>query len=136
LAGDRAYGVNATVEAVFSTGMPWQVDVITADPPTQAAASGTTGSFAIPTRFRGDQLATMEAKYADGANAGPADWTSFKQFWAHFQPDYAAGRLILKPEFFAELRDGRVTVTFHFWSGTRITYYITKNGDAVTGGTG
>ncbi|GAB2974825.1 cellulase family glycosylhydrolase [Saccharothrix stipae] len=135
LAGSRAYGVNATIEARFSTGVPWSIHVITHDPPIQSAASGTTSSFAIPTRFRGDQLATMEAKHADGSNAGPADWTSFKQFWQHFQPDYAADSVILKPEFFAELDDGRVTLTFHFWSGTRITYYITKTGTTVTGST-
>jgi aryl-phospho-beta-D-glucosidase BglC (GH1 family) len=135
LAGNRDHGVNATIEARFSQGVPWQIDVITSDPPVQSADTGTTASFAIPTRFHGDQLATMEAEYADGSNAGPADWTSFKQFWAHFQPDHDAGSVILKPEFFAELDDGRVTLTFHFWSGTQTTYYITKNGTAVTGST-
>jgi aryl-phospho-beta-D-glucosidase BglC (GH1 family) len=135
LAGNRAYGVNATVEARFSQGVPWEINIITYDPPTQAAAAGTTSSFAIPTQFRGDQLATMEARYADGSPAGPANWTSFKEFWQHFQPDYAAGTIILKPEFFAEVNDGAVTLTFHFWSGTQITYRITKSGATVTGGT-
>ncbi|MGO4755911.1 cellulase family glycosylhydrolase, partial [Streptomyces sp. 2MCAF27] len=32
LAGDRAYGVNATLEARFSRGVPWRIDVITYDP--------------------------------------------------------------------------------------------------------
>jgi endoglucanase len=135
LAGNRAYGVNATIEAHFSAGVPWPISIITADPPTQANASGSTTSLAIPTQFRGDQLATMEAKYADGSNAGPADWTPFKEFWTHFQPDYNAGTIILKPEFFAEVDDGRVDLTFHFWSGARITYVITKNGTTVTGST-
>nr|WP_225311950.1 cellulase family glycosylhydrolase [Microbispora cellulosiformans] len=135
LAGNRAYGVNATIEARFSQGAPWQISVITSDPPTQAAATGTTSSFSIPTQFRGDQLATMEAKYADGSPAGPANWTSYKEFWASFQPDYTANTIILKPEFFAEVNDGRVTLTFHFWSGTKITYYITKSGTTVTGST-
>nr|WP_267891250.1 X2-like carbohydrate binding domain-containing protein [Streptomyces dysideae] len=31
LAGDRAYGVNATPEARFSRGVPWRIDVITYD---------------------------------------------------------------------------------------------------------
>ncbi|MFF0306933.1 cellulase family glycosylhydrolase [Streptosporangium sp. NPDC004379] len=136
LAGNRAYGVNATIEARFSQGVPWQISVITSDPPTQAAATGTTGSFTIPTQFRGDQLATMEAKYADGSPAGPANWTPYKHFWEHFQPDYTANTIILKPEFFAEVNDGRVTLTFHFWSGTKITYNITKSGTTVTGSTG
>ncbi|MFC7385095.1 cellulase family glycosylhydrolase [Sphaerisporangium rhizosphaerae] len=136
LAGNRAYGVNATIEARFSQGAPWQISIISSDTPTQAAATGTTSSFAIPTQFRGDQLATMEAKYADGSGAGPANWTSYKEFWSSFQPDYSAGTILLKPEFFAEVNDGRVTLTFHFWSGKQLTYYITKSGTTVTGGTG
>ncbi|WP_422755862.1 cellulase family glycosylhydrolase [Micromonospora sp. WMMD708] len=133
LAGNRAAGVNATIEARFSQGVPWQISIISYDPPTQSAASGTTASFAIPTQFRGDQLATMEAKYADGSGAGPANWTSYKEFWTHFQPDYTAGTILLKPEFFAEVNDGQVTLTFHFWSGTQKTYRITKSGSTVTG---
>ncbi|MFC8847975.1 MULTISPECIES: cellulase family glycosylhydrolase [unclassified Micromonospora] len=134
LVGNRAYGVNATIEAYFSQGVPWQISIITFDPPTQAAATGTTSSFTIPTQFRGDQLATMEAKYADGSPAGPANWTSYKEFWSNFQPDYSANTIILKPEFFAEVNDGPVTLTFHFWSGTKITYQLTKSGTSVTGG--
>jgi hypothetical protein len=34
------------------------------------------------------------------------------------------------------VRDGaRVTLTLHFWSGARVTYYVTKNGTSVTGST-
>lgn len=36
-------------------------------------AKGTTESFAIPTTFNGNQLATMEAVYTAGGNAGPQD---------------------------------------------------------------
>ncbi|MFD6662441.1 cellulase family glycosylhydrolase [Micromonospora chalcea] len=133
LAGNRAPGVNATVEARFSAGVPWQISVVSYDPPTQSAATGTTGAFAVPTRFNGDELATMEAKYTDGSPAGPANWTPYKEFWTHFQPDYAANTIILKPEFFAEVDDGPVTLTFHFWSGTQVTYRIVRSGDTVTG---
>lgn len=77
----------------------------------------------------------MEAKYADGSPAGPADWTPYEEFWQHFQPDYAASTILLKPEFFAEVDDGAVTLTFHFWSGARTTYRITKTGTTVTGST-
>ena len=66
--------------ARFSRGVPWRFHVITYDTPVLSNASGTTASFAIPTAFRGDQLATMEAKYDDGTNAGPHDWTSFKEY--------------------------------------------------------
>ncbi|GLX99429.1 endoglucanase [Herbidospora sp. NBRC 101105] len=135
LAGNRAYGVNATVNARFSQGTPWQISIITSDPPTQSAATGTTSSFVIPTQFRGDQLATMEAKYANGSPAGPANWTTYKEFWSNFQPDYTAGTIIMKPEFFAETNDGRITLTFHFWSGRQLTYYVTKTGTTVSGST-
>ncbi|GIJ27342.1 hypothetical protein Vqi01_25040 [Micromonospora qiuiae] len=137
LVGSRAYGVNATLHARFSAGVPWRIDVITYDPPVLSNATGSTSSFAIPTQFRGDQLATMEARYADGSNAGPHDWTSFKEFDVTFAPDYTGNRITLTDTFFGEVRDGApVTLTFHFWSGTQVTYRVTKSGSSVTGVTG
>ncbi|MFC5059923.1 cellulase family glycosylhydrolase [Saccharothrix xinjiangensis] len=134
LVGDRAHGVNTTVEARFSTGVPWRIGIISHDTPSLTDATGSTGSFAIPTEFRGDQLATMEAEYADGSNAGPHDWTSFKEFHATFQPDHGSGTILLKQALFDEVTDGApVTLTFHFWSGARITYVVTKSGASVTG---
>ncbi|GAA2660402.1 hypothetical protein GCM10010428_05360 [Actinosynnema pretiosum subsp. pretiosum] len=136
LSGARAYGVNATLSARFSSGVPWRIDLLTYDTPVLQNATGTTSAFAIPTNFRGDRLATMEAKYADGSNAGPQNWTSFKEYDYTFAPDYAASTTLLKPEFFAEVNAGqRVTLTFHYWSGTTLTYYITKNGTSVVGTT-
>jgi hypothetical protein len=136
LAGNRAYGVNATIEARFSQGAPWQISIISYDRPTQSNATGTTSSLVIPTQFHGDQLATMEAVYADGSPAGPANWTPYKAFWDTFRPDYAANTITLQPEFFAEVNDGAVTLTFHFWSGATTTYRLTKSGTSVTGTTG
>ncbi|MEU5550374.1 cellulase family glycosylhydrolase [Micromonospora sp. NPDC047793] len=137
LVGSRAYGVNATLHARFSTGVPWRIDIVTYDPPVLSNATGTTGAFAIPTQFRGDQLATMEARYADGSNAGPHDWTSYKEFDVAFAPDYAANRITLTSTFFGEVRDGApVTLTFHFWSGAQATYRVTRSGTTVTGVTG
>lgn len=134
LAGDRAYGVNATLQARFSQGVPWQIDVITYDPAVLSDATGTTGSFAVPTRFRGDRLATMEATYADGSPAGQTDWTPYQEFNRAFSPDYPGGRIILTSGFLGALRDGApVTLTFHFWSGTEVTYQVTKSGSSVTG---
>ncbi|WP_428965810.1 hypothetical protein [Micromonospora fluostatini] len=121
------------MHAHFSQGVPWRIGITSHDPPTQANATGTTGSFAVPTQFRGGQLATMEAVYADGTPAGPANWTTYKEFWQHFQPDYTANTIILKPEFFAEVTDGTVDLTFHFWSGAKTTYRFTKSGTSVTG---
>ncbi len=134
LAGARDYGVNARLSAVFSAGVPWRINLISYDTPTVAAATGTTAAFAVPTTFRGDRLATMEAKYADGTNAGPQNWTSFKEFAYTFLPNYTAGTVALTPEFFADVTDGaKVTLTLHFWSGAKVTYYVTKSGSTVTG---
>ena len=134
LVGSRAYGVNATIQARFSGGVPWRISIITYDPPVLSNATGQTGSFNVPAQFRGDQLATMEAKYADGSNAGPHNWTSFKEYDVAFAPNYTANTITLKPEFFAEVDDGqRVTLTFHFWSGTTATYFVTRSGSNVTG---
>ena len=52
LAGDRTYGVDATLEARFSRGVPWRIDVITYDTPVLSDASGSTSGLTIPTRFR------------------------------------------------------------------------------------
>ncbi|BBC31155.1 Cellulase [Streptomyces graminofaciens] len=133
LAGDRSYGVNATLEARFSRGVPWRIDVITYDKPVLSNASGSTGGLSIPTQFRGDMLATMEARYDDGSNAGPASWTSYQQWDTAFSA-YTNDSIKLTAEFFNSLRDGsRVTLTFHFWSGATTTYHVTKSGSAVTG---
>jgi endoglucanase len=134
LVGSRAYGVNATLAARFSQGVPWRINIVTYDPPILQNATGTTASFAIPTQFRGDQLATMEAKYNDGSNAGPHNWTSFKEFDVTFAPNYSANTITLTPAFFAEVNDGaQVRLTFHFWSGTTVSYTVVKSGSTVTG---
>ncbi|WP_447002757.1 cellulase family glycosylhydrolase [Saccharothrix isguenensis] len=135
LSGSRAYGTNATLSARFSAGVPWRINLVTYDTPVLQNATGTTAAFSIPTSFRGDQLATMEAKYADGSNAGPHNWTSYKEFDQAFAPDYTANATVLKPAFFADVTDGaKVTLTFHYWSGAKVTYYVTKSGTSVTGG--
>ncbi|MEU5153765.1 cellulase family glycosylhydrolase [Glycomyces sp. NPDC021274] len=134
LLGDRNYGVKADLHAVFSQGTPWRISIISYDQPTMSAASGPSASFAIPTQFKGDQLATMEAKYADGTPAGPQNWTSYKEFARAFSPDYTAGTISLPTAFWNEVNDGqKVTLTFHFWSGKTVTYYVTESGGNVTG---
>jgi aryl-phospho-beta-D-glucosidase BglC (GH1 family) len=135
LTSRQAHGVNATLSLRFNRGVPWDVNVIVYDPPTLRAASGTTSSLVIPTAFNGDRLATMEAVYADGSgNAGPHNWTSYKEFGAAFTPNYGSGQITLPSAFFAEVRDNsRVTLTFHFWSGTTVRYTLTRSGATVTG---
>ncbi|MFI1733244.1 cellulase family glycosylhydrolase [Streptomyces acidicola] len=136
LAGARTYGVNATLEAGFSRGVPWRIDMISYDTPVLSNASGTTsGGMTIPTRFRGDMLATMEARYDDGSNAGPANWTPYQQWDTAFSA-YTGDSIKLTPDFANSLGDGsRVTLTFHFWSGALVTYYVTRTGDTLTGTT-
>ncbi|GAB3228212.1 hypothetical protein GCM10027447_20120 [Glycomyces halotolerans] len=138
LVGSQEYGVNADLHAEFSQGVDWRISVVSYDTPTMQNASGTTDSFAIPTQFNGDQLATMEAVYADGSgNAGPQNWTSYKEFARAFEPDYSAGEITLTSDFFAEVNDGQeVTLTFHFWSGETVAYAVTKSGGSVTGTVG
>jgi endoglucanase len=136
LAGSRAYGVDATLQARFSQGAAWPVDIRTYDPPVLSNATGTTSAFSIPAQFRGDLPATMEAKYADGSNAGPATWTPYQIFRDAWYPDTITNVINLSTDFFNALTDGaRVTLTFHYWSGAAVTYYVTRSGSTVTGTT-
>ncbi|MCD9873389.1 cellulase family glycosylhydrolase [Streptomyces guryensis] len=137
LAGNRAYGTNATIEARFSRGVPWQIYVTTYDTPVLSDAGGSTNGLSIPTRFRGDRLATMESRYADGSTAGNTSWTPYQEFNGAFSPDYPGNALTLTPDYLNALRDGaQATLTFHFWSGATVTYRVTKSGNSVTGTVG
>ncbi|MCL6605415.1 MAG: cellulase family glycosylhydrolase [Paenibacillus sp.] len=126
-------GVNAILTAKFNKGTDWNFKVIVSDTPKLSNTSGTTDSFAVPTAFNGDQLATMEAVYSSGGNAGPQNWTSFKEFGYTFEPVYGTNEIKLLPNFFKEVQDGEVILKFHFWSGKVVTYSITKSGTSITG---
>ncbi|MCH7230838.1 cellulase family glycosylhydrolase [Glycomyces sp. L485] len=137
LVGSQEYGNNADLYVEFSQGAPWRISIVSYDTPILQSVSGSTDSFAIPTQFRGDQLATMEATYVSGGNAGPHDWTSYKEFARAFQPDYDVGEIELTSDFFDAVDDGQeVTLTFHFWSGETVAYTVTKSGSSVTGSAG
>ncbi|WP_205327270.1 cellulase family glycosylhydrolase [Glycomyces sp. YM15] len=132
--GDRAVGTKAQLQVRFSAGMPWKLNVISYENPVQEDATGTAESVLIPTRFNGDQLATMEAVYADGTAAGPHDWTTYKAFWEAFRPNYKNNTIQLTKALLDEFDEGApVTLRFHFWSGAVLEYTVTKNGDVVTG---
>jgi hypothetical protein len=45
-----------------SAGAPWRIYIKTNDQPVLSDTTGTTTSFDIPTEFKGDNLATMEAR--------------------------------------------------------------------------
>ncbi|RCW45440.1 cellulase family glycosylhydrolase [Paenibacillus prosopidis] len=127
------FGENAVLTAKFNSGADWHFDVLYYDTPKLQNVEGTTGDFAIPTAFNGDRLATMEAVYATGGNAGPQNWTSFKEFAYTFEPSYDTNQIKLKPNFFNEVNDGVVQLKFHFWSGEIVNYTITKNGASIVG---
>ncbi len=129
------YGENAVITAKFNKGADWNFKVVVYDTPKLSAVEGTTQAFTIPTEFHGSQLATMEAVYTNGGNAGPQDWTPYKEFGNTFAPAYDANGIKLLPEFFNSVKDGEVTLKFHFWSGDVVTYKITKSGTRVTGTT-
>jgi endoglucanase len=133
LTGAKEYGVNAVLTATFNRGVPWKFFVITYDTPVLSDAAGTAASLVIPAAFHGDRLATMEARYADGTNAGPQNWTSFKEFGRAYSPNHTTGEITLPAAFFNEVHDGTVVLTFHFWSGATLTYTLTRAGDTVTG---
>jgi aryl-phospho-beta-D-glucosidase BglC (GH1 family) len=126
-------GEVALLTTRFNKGADWTFHVLYNDTPVLQNAEGTTGSFAIPTAFNGDVLATMEAVYATGGNAGPHNWTSFKEYGRTYLPSYATNEIKLTQGFFNEMNDGVVILKFHFWSGAIIEYKITKNGTSITG---
>lgn len=137
LVGNRAYGVNSTLKARFTNGLPWTIDIVTQDTPVPANATGTTASFTVPTQYRGDDLAAMHSTYADGTNAGPLGWNPYQEFNKAFSPDYPNGGIILTPEFLNSLREGATaTLVFHFYSGSTATYHVTRSGTTVTGTVG
>ncbi|MBT2289669.1 cellulase family glycosylhydrolase [Paenibacillus albidus] len=133
LTAANKYGVNAVITAKFNKGASWNFNVILSDTATLSSAQGTTEAFTIPAVFNGNQLATMEAVYAAGGNAGPQDWTSYKEFGNTFAPAYDTGGIKLLPDFFRDVKDGEVKLTFHFWNGDKIQYKIVKNGTSVVG---
>lgn len=136
LVGNRAYGVDSTIQAVYDHGVPWNISIITDDWPWVSNMAGNTGSFAIPTQFNGDVLATIKSTYSDGSAAGSASWTPYQEYWNAFIPDYTNNVIKLTSGFLGSLKDGaKVTLELHFWSGATVLYYVTKSGTSVTGTT-
>lgn len=129
---DTAYGKQAELSINFTSGADWKLNMITYDVPELSEASGSSDELIIPVQFNGDELATMESLYEDGGNAGPADWTSFKEFGHSFVPSYETNEIKLTKAFFDEIKDGQVTLKFHFWSGEILEYIIEKDGTRVT----
>jgi endoglucanase len=129
-----SYGEKTVLTANFNSGPAWKIHVRYFNTPTLSSSSGSAGSgLVIPTAFNGDQLATMEAVYASGGNAGPQNWTSYKEFNYTFAPDYTNNTITIKPAFFAETNGGTIILTFHFWSGQIVKYQLSTKGKRITG---
>lgn len=127
------YGINATLTAAFSAGADWKINIIYVDTPSMISSQSPEGIFTIPTWFNGDSLATMEAVYTSGGNAGPNDWTPFKEYNKAFYPDYKTGEIKFTADFWKEVKDGEVQLKMHFWSGAVIPYTITKTNGQIVG---
>ncbi|MDQ0114477.1 cellulase family glycosylhydrolase [Paenibacillus harenae] len=134
----RGYVPNTTGESVtltctFSAGADWKLHVIRYDHPVVRSIEGTRSMFVIPVNYNGDKLATMEAVYEAGGNAGPASWTPFQEYAHSFEPDYNLNILKLTNEFFNEVNDGEVLLKLHFRSGVVLDYRLSVSGSKVIG---
>ncbi|HZK34387.1 MAG TPA: cellulase family glycosylhydrolase [Bacillota bacterium] len=131
-AGDL--GVKASLYCQFDSGPDWKVDIIKYNQPLLKDVRRTRDTFMIPTQFNSDRLKTMEAVYVDGGNAGPDDWTSYKEYSYAFSPVYEYNIVKLTEEFFDQVNDDQeILLKFHFWSGEVIDYRITKSGNWIDG---
>ncbi len=126
-------GSYETLTCVFSAGADWNIRIIRYDTPMLREIEGTRGLFVIPVKYNGDRLATMEAVYANGGNAGPDDWTSYKEFGKAFEPDYDANLVKLTSAFFDQVEDGEVLINLHFWSGEAVGYKLSVAGNKIIG---
>jgi len=122
-----AYGARAVFAANFSAGRSWNFRVRHQASAVLGEASGNkTDGMVIPVTFNGDLLATLEARYVGKGSPYPGDatWTAFKQYDINFAPDYANGTVVIKPAFFAPTTNEAVELTFHMWSGRKLSYRL------------
>ncbi|WP_438432673.1 cellulase family glycosylhydrolase [Gorillibacterium sp. sgz500922] len=127
-------GEIAALTCTFSAGADWTFHLLSyKTPTTRSVEGGSRELFVLPVQFNGDKLATMETAYADGGNAGPDDWTPYKEFGKSFSPDYDNNLIQMPKAFFEQVKDGEIRVKLHFWSGAVLDYTMTVSGDAVSG---
>ena len=120
-----SFGQKAVLTINVNSGPSWHVYVRYFDRPTVSSAVGNNAvALPIPVAFNGDLLATMEAKYTNGTDAGPANWTPFQQFNYAFTPDYINNNITLTKTFFSGLPAGTINLAFHFWSGNILNYQV------------
>jgi endoglucanase len=130
-------GEKAVLKANFSAGPGWGLRVRHHALAELSSATGTKmGGLVIPATFNGDLVATMEARYVSGGNAGPHNWTPFKEFYYTFRPDYAGNAITITKEFFADTTNNPIDLTFHFWSGRRVSYRLNLSAAGAVQGEG
>jgi aryl-phospho-beta-D-glucosidase BglC (GH1 family) len=129
----KEFGESVTLTCTFSAGADWKLHVIRYDHPAVRSIEGTRDMLVIPVNYNGDKLATMEAVYEGGGNAGPASWTPFKEYAHSFEPDYKMNVLILTGKFFDEVNDGEVLLKLHFRSGAVLDYKLSVSESKVIG---
>ncbi|WP_068721862.1 cellulase family glycosylhydrolase [Paenibacillus sp. DMB5] len=127
------YGVNAVLTAKFSSGADWPIKLIHYDTPVLRSSQGPQGIYSLPVLFNGDSLATLEAVYTAGGNAGPDEWTPYKEYIRHFFPDYKTGEIKFTDAFWSGVKDGEMQLRMHFRSGETVPYTITKEGFSIIG---
>ncbi|CAM4427201.1 cellulase family glycosylhydrolase [Paenibacillus typhae] len=127
------YGVNAVLTAKFSSGADWPIKLIRYDTPVLRSSQGPQGIYSLPVLFNGDSLATLEAVYTGGGNAGPDEWTPYKEYIRHFYPDYKTGEIKFTDDFWSGVKDGEMQLRMHFRSGEIVPYTITKEGFSIIG---
>lgn len=122
-----AFGERAVFSANFSAGHAWKFHVRHQASSVLDANSGNkTDGLPIPVAFNGDLVETMEARYGEkGAPfPGPAEWTAFKEHSTAYLPDYANNSIKLTKAFFAATSNEPVNLTFHMWSGRKLSYRL------------
>lgn len=121
-----AFGEKATLKLNASAGPAWKIFVRYFDTPVPGAMTAVTGGpISIPVAFKGDLLATMEAKYSTGGNVGGTSWTSFQPFGGDFEPNYANNTITLKESFLHDApANSTANLSFYFWSGKVVTYQL------------
>lgn len=126
------YGVNETLVLEFSQGIDWKIDLIYYAPPEVKGEVKGSRKVYLPLKFRGDRLATMEAEYLDrSGNPGIHDWTPYLEFDREFK--IKEGTIILSSDLTDNMKDGKILLTLHFWSGARIEYILQKEGNDYEG---
>jgi hypothetical protein len=120
-----ALGEKATLTVNFSGGQPWKLRVRHHSAPVLGAASGNSADgLVIPAAFNGDLVATMEAVSVAGGNAGPHDWTPFKQYQDTYRPNYSNNTITLTTAFLENITPQPIDLKFHFWSGRVVVYRL------------